>query len=153
MHWITFFSLAFLCLFLVTQMSYLMGLFHSDCAGGDIVWKFRKRKNECNSIFLSVRKCIGFKTPSKVSVKNRLLFWPLWFTYFTDSVIVYGEKSFGKRSFRKAFCCLGVGQVTWIGCGKFQCCRTDQEAPWELSWAVLTSLQKRTQNLYSKWNG
>lgn len=32
------------------------------------------------------------------------------------------------RSLRKTFCCLGVGQVTWIGCGEFQCCRTDQEA-------------------------
>lgn len=87
-------------------------------------------------------KYIWFKA-SKISLNNKVIFVASMIYLFYKVIIVQGVKMFGKRSLRKTFYCLGVGQVTWIGCGEFQCCRTNQEAHWELSWAVTDKRKHR----------
>lgn len=105
----------------------------------DIVWKLKKknRKKWIHEYIFNCWKYIWLKASSKITLNNKvtlvaIMIYLLYrFCYNSEGGNVWKE-----RSLRKTFYCLGVGQVTWLGCGKFQCCRTDQEAHSELSWAV-----------------
>lgn len=120
---------------------------------GDIVWKLRKKrrkKTKGKKCIFNCWKYICFKASYKISLNNKVRFVAIMLYSFYRFCYIGGKKIVERAKPQKNFLLPGCepSHMDWVW--GVSVLRTDQEAPWELSWAVLTNWQKENTEFLFK---
>lgn len=132
-------------------------MFHNDCAGGDIVWKLRKkrrkqRKKWIHKYIFSYWEYICFKASSKIILNNKVIFVALRYTCFTGSVILGVKKVLEReKPQKKLFIAWVWARSHGLGVGSFSVAEQTRKLTGNYPELCWQTWQKKTQDFYSIW--
>lgn len=107
------------------------------------VKKEKEKENKGKKCIFNCWKYMCFKASYKISLNNKVRFVAIMLYSFYRFCYIGGKKIVERAKPQKNFLLPGCepSHMDWVW--GVLVLRTDQEAPWELSWAVLTNWQKK----------